>query len=112
MEGKLLVDFVNRDCPDAVWVGGVVREVKSDGLGANCRQTYLRMSRHAVDRARREGRLSWADLLEQATAQVLAAGDDRDLFEALDALQCVLKHWKWEVGRRPAPPVGVRTVIE
>lgn len=64
-----------------------------DGTGGGARSTWEATARNACDRADREGRLTFAEIFDEESAEVLNATDEAHLRKEL--LQCGAVIFKW-----------------
>ena len=74
-----------------------------DGTGGGGRQTWEAIARNACDRADREGRCTWAHILDEETAEALAETDPVKLRAELIQVAAVALHWCAALDARNKP---------
>ena len=65
-----------------------------DGTGYGGHKTFAAMSKNSRERAARENRLTWANVLEEAASAVLAEADAKEIINRLDRLADVALDWQ------------------
>ena len=65
-----------------------------DGTGYGGHKTFAAMSKNSRERAAREGRLTWANVFEEAATAVLAETSSKEILKLLDRLDDVALDWQ------------------
>lgn len=77
-----------------------------DGTGGGGRETWERIAKLSCDRAAREGRLTYAHVLDEETSEVLAETDPAKLRAELVQVAAVACKWIEELDRRLGEVAG------
>lgn len=91
--------WVTRDCLDDVFKEREQQHLKwgrqdhADGTGGGGRDTWETIARNSCDRATREGRLTWAHILDEEAAEALAETDKERLYIELTQVAAVAVAW-------------------
>ncbi len=87
--------FVERLHQDARWG----EQNHPDGTGGGGRNTWCAIARNSCDRATREGRLTWAHILDEEAAEVLAETNKKKLYIELCQTSAVCVAWMEKLRR-------------